>query len=376
VTDQFEGGELLLIPGPVTVTKDVLAALARPVPAHYGPEWVEFYRKVCADMARVFSTDGDVFLLYGPGSAGLEMAVASVLARGDRILVVGGGFFGDRLEELSVASGLIVRRVRPRAYEPVVVADVAAVLDRDPEIRAVAVVHHQTDMGLINPLQAICGLARGRGLVTIVDGVSSVGGVPLEMDAWGIDVCVTVANKCLGAPIGVSPVAVGPGAWAAVDDGRPKAAGAYLNLAAWRHALHSMEDWHPYPTTIPTNNIVALGVALDQLRERGLERHLELQAGAARRVREGLRELGFRLLADEEWASPVTTAVWAREGMDLPDYMEWLRLRRGLRVAGGLGELAGRIFRVGHMGEAANPEVVDAFLLATGEYLQERDTKV
>jgi alanine-glyoxylate transaminase/serine-glyoxylate transaminase/serine-pyruvate transaminase len=202
-----------------------------------------------------------------------------------------------------------------------------------------------------------------------VDAVASLGGVPLEMDAWGIDLCVGVGNKCLGAPVGVAPIAVGERGWAAVDDGRRKIAGWYLNLATWRRYGEMWAGWHPSPTTMPSNACLALAAAVTEVLERGLEAHQARLARAAARVREGLGELGFEMVIADGSASPVTTAVWALPGMDVADYLEWLRSERGMRVGGGLGDLAGRAFRVGHMGRAAEPGVVDLYLRATAEYL-------
>jgi alanine-glyoxylate transaminase/serine-glyoxylate transaminase/serine-pyruvate transaminase len=342
------------------------------VRAHYGDEWVELYRRVTRGLARIFGTEGDVFLLFGPGRAAMEMALGSLLARDDEALMVGGGFFANLAADIARSLGVRPRRLLPDGYQPVSADAVEAELDAHPETRAVVVVHHETDLGLVNPVREICRLARERGVLTVVDAVSSLGGVPLEMDSWGIDVCVTVANKCLGGPVGVAPVAVGGAAWKAVDDGRPKPAGWYLNLSTWRRYADAWGDWHPHPATMPTSVIAGLGAALEGIVEAGLEAHLAKHAAAAGRTREGLRELGFEMLVADAWASPATTAVWALPGMDVADYHDWLRDRRRLLVGGGLGELASRLFRVGHMGVAADPAVVDLFLRATADYLLEK----
>jgi len=233
-------------------------------------------------------------------------------------------------------------------------------------------VHHETSLGLINPVDELCPLASRHGLLTIVDAVASLGGVPLEMDAWDIDLCVTVGNKCLGAPAGIAPIAVGRRAWAAVDDGRRKCAGWYLNLATWRHYRGMWGSWHPSPTTMPSNPFLALATAVEEVAARGLDAHQAHLARAAARVREGLGELGFEMVIPGPAASPVTTAVWGLPGMDVGDYQAWLSREHGLRVGGGLGDLAGRSFRVGHMGRAADPDVVDVYLRATAEYVSLR----
>jgi len=361
--------ETLLIPGPVSVSSEVLTALARPVPPHYGDEWVELYHRLTSDLAGIFGTAGDVVLLFGPGTAALETCFASALAAGDELLVGVNGMFGGRLAEVARALGLVVHEVTPGEREPIRPEDLAGAIERHPAARAFAMVHHETSLGLLNPVRELCELASGRGLLTIVDAVASLGGVPLEMDAWGIDLCAGVGNKCLGAPVGVAPIAVGPRGWAAVDDGRRKIGGWYLNLATWRRYGDMWAGWHPSPTTMPSNVCVALAAALREVLERGLEAHQARIARAAARVRDGLRELGFEMVIPEAYAAPITTAVWAMPGMDVHDYIEWLAHQRGLRLGGALGDLAGKAFRVGHMGRAAEPGVVDLYLRATSEYL-------
>jgi alanine-glyoxylate transaminase/serine-glyoxylate transaminase/serine-pyruvate transaminase len=361
--------ETLLIPGPVSVSSEVLTALSRPVPAHYGEDWVELHHRLTANLAGIFGTAGDVVLLFGPGTAALETCLASGLASGDEVLVGTNGLFGSRFAEVARALGLVVHPVEAGEREPIRPEDLARAMERHPAARAFALVHHETSLGLLNPVRELCRLASDGGLLTIVDAVASLGGVPLEMDAWGIDLCAGVGNKCLGAPVGVAPIAVGPRGWAAVDDGRPKIGGWYLNLATWRRYGEMWAGWHPSPTTMPSNVCVALAAAVDEVLEHGLAAHQARLARAAARVREGLGELGFEMVIPEASASPATTAVWALPGMDVADYLEWVRRERGMRVGGGLGDLAGRAFRVGHMGRAAEPGVVDLYLRATAEYV-------
>ena len=358
-----------MIPGPVSLSPDVAGALAQPVRPHYGKDWVREYSRVRSDMAEVFMTTGTVVLPFGPGTAGIEMALASVLARGDEVLIPSNGAFADRMHEISETLGLKVHKLRFQDSSPIDVQTVRDTLRSRPGIRALGLVHHETIVGIVNPIQQLTSLARDKGLLTIVDAVSSLGGIEVRMDDWNIDVCVTVANKCLGGPVGVAPMAVSARAWDAVDDGRTKAAGWYLNLKTWRSYQEMWAGWHPHPTTMPSMAIVALGVAVRRILENGLQDYLERQQNACRRVREGLRELGFQLFVADEVASPVTTTVLAVEGMDVDGYIEWLARNSGLRVAGGTGALAGRIFRVSHMATASEPAVVESFLAATRRYV-------
>lgn len=363
---------LLLIPGPVSVEDEVLEALSRPVMAHYGDGWTELYGRTLSRLQQVFKTSGEVHLVFGPGMSALEMALVSVLGRGDQVLVPSNGLFGERLIEVAGSNHLEVVPLRDDPREPVSAEAVREAFDANPDLRAVAVVHHETSIGVMNPVREIAAIARERGALTIVDAVSSAGGVELDVDGWGIDLCVTVANKALGGPIGVAPIAVGPRAVAALEDGRPKAGGWYLNLATWRRYSGMWKSWHPHPTTMPTSVVEALDVALGQLLETGLEEHLRRQRMARDRVREGLREQGFEMMVPDQVASPVTTAVLGLPGMDVPDYMRWLLDEHGIRIGGGLGPFAGKIFRIGHMGRATHTETIDRYLELTAGYVSAR----
>ena len=362
-----------MIPGPVSVDDAVLEALARPVRAHYGEGWTQLYKDAVRGMRDVFKTDGEVHLLFGSGMAGVEMCIASVLGPGDEVIVASNGLFGDRMADVAAANGLLVHTLRPAGVaEPVTAAMAGEALAAHPQARAICAVHHETSVGVLNDVEGICKLARERGLLTIVDGISAVGGVPFEMDAWGVDLCVTVANKCIGGPIGVAPVAMGSRAAKALSDGRPKAAGWYLNLATWKRFTEEWGGWHPHPTTMPTNVIEAFDVALTGLLEEGVEHRWARLARARDSVRGGLEEMGFPMLSPLAAASPVTTAAYGLPGMNIPDYMSWLLREHHIRIGGGLGQLSGKIFRVGHMGRAAEPEAIDRYLRATSDYIEEK----
>src|SRR5438094_9392198 len=286
------------------------------------------------------------------------MCIASVLSRGDEVLVATNGLFGDRMAAVATANGLQVHTVRPGLAEAITADHVRDALATHPEVRAVSVVHHETSVGVLNDVEGICRVAREHGALTIVDGISAVGGVPFEMDAWGVDLCVTVANKCIGGPIGVAPVAARRRALEALADGRPKAAGWYLNPATWRRFAQAWSGSHPHPTTMPTNVVEAFDVALTGLLEEGVEHRWTRLARARDRVREGLGEMGFEMLSPIATASPVTTAAYGLPGMDLADYMAWLLREHRIRIGSRLGEVSGAIFRIGHMGRGDESDAI------------------
>jgi alanine-glyoxylate transaminase/serine-glyoxylate transaminase/serine-pyruvate transaminase len=215
------------------------------------------------------------------------------------------------------------------------------------------------------------------GLPIIVDAISSLGGVPVPVDEWGIDVCVTVANKCLECPPGLAFISVGPRAWEFVDRRDEPAHGWYLDLRTWRHYAAEWADWHPYPVTLPTNNILGLLRSLQRiLEEEGLEGHYARIRAAAQTVRQGLRGLGFEMLVDEAFAAPVATAVCAHPDFTVSELTEYLADQHEILVSVGLGPLAGRIFRVGHMGKASTEPYLEAFLSAVEAFMQQRGLHV
>jgi len=358
----------LMIPGPVDVEPEVLAAMGQPVPAHYGPDWIEIYQGVIADLKAVFQTENDVLLMPGPGSAGLDAALGSLLPPGSRALIPTNGFFGERLATIAQANGLEVERVTFEWGKPLDLRTVEARL-RTGKMDALAVVHHETSTGILNPLQEIAALARKYEVPLVVDAVSSLGGVDLPVDEWGIDLCVSVANKCLAAPPGVALLSVSQRAWELIE-ANPARRGWYLNLRTWLQYARDWAGWHPYPTTLPTNNILALQASLRHILAEGLAAYQAHHRTAAERVREGLRRLGFPLFVQEPLAAPIITVVGPYPGRTPEEFAAFLKSEHGILISGGIGPLRGKINRVGHMGRAKSEEYITAFLAGTEDFLQ------
>jgi alanine-glyoxylate transaminase/serine-glyoxylate transaminase/serine-pyruvate transaminase len=206
----------------------------------------------------------------------------------------------------------------------------------------------------------------------IVDAVSSMGGVPLHVDEWGIDICVSVANKCLASPPGVAPISVSQRAWQQMQRKGERSHGWYLNLETWKEFATNWGSWHPTPTTLPTNVICALLVSLRRIMEEGVEAHFQRFMSAAQSVRAGLRRLGFEMFTPDAYASPLLTAVCGFPELDVEDLRRYLLEEWQVMVSGGLSELRGKIFRVAHIGEAASQEYVDQFLAGVEAYLKLR----
>jgi aspartate aminotransferase-like enzyme len=360
----------LLLPGPVDIADDIREAMASPQMPHYGEDWLAIYHETVALLRQVFQTQNDLYLMTGPGTAGLDAALGSLLDTGEKVLVPYNGFFGQRLATVARCYGLQAVPLEFPAHQPVDPDAVRARLDAEGDVRAVVMVHHETSTGVLNPVQEVACLSAERAVPIIVDAIASIGGIPLPVDEWGLDVVVATANKCLESTPGLVMVSVSPRAWQMVDDRPGRAHGWYLNLETWREYAEAWADWHPYPTTLPTQNVLALRTALRRILAKGLDEHYAEHVRAAERVRSGLCQMGFELFVRGEAACPLVTAVKARPGLKVEDLIQFLREQHGIMISGGVGKLRGKIFRVGHMGRAISDEYMDAFLTAVADFLQ------
>jgi alanine-glyoxylate transaminase/serine-glyoxylate transaminase/serine-pyruvate transaminase len=298
--------------------------------------------------------------------------MGSLMQTGDRILVASNGFFGQRLCNMAGAYGLDVRLDEGPLTLPLDPDQIRRRLAAERGIEAIVLVHLETSTGVLNPVQDIAAVANEFEVPLILDAVSSLGGVPLPVDAWGIDVCATVANKCLACPPGVAPISISQRAWEQIERKPDRSHGWYLNLEVWRDYADRWGFWHPSPTTLPTNNIIALRVGLQRILDIGLEAHYDRHVQAARTVRAGLARSGFELFTEEAYSSPLITAVHGLPGMDIADFRRYLIDEWQVMISGGLEELRGQIFRVGHIGKAVSEEYTARFLEGVEAYLRLR----
>jgi len=366
----------LYTPGPGDVDEDVLASLATPVLRHYGPEWMEIYNETQGLLKQVFKTKNEIFFVPGPASSLMDMAIGSLLATGEKIIVGENGFFGERLAQIAKGYGLETITLSAPLGKPLDPADLRVLLREHPDTRVVALVHHETGTTVMNPLRELALHAREAGKVVVVDAVSSLGGVDVRTDEWGIDICVTTPNKCLEALPGIGFISVSPRAWALMDGHGQTNHGWYLNLKTWRQYAKEWSSWHPTPVTLPTNIILALRTSLLKIVGMGLEAHFEKYRFASQAVRKGLRGLGFDMFVADEYASPIVTGVSRRPEFELEEMSQWLVEQRGMAIGGGLGELSGKMFRVGHLGKAATREYLVDFLFAMEEFLRQKGISV
>lgn len=365
-TYQFD----VLVPGPVPVSPEVLAAMGRPVPVHYGPTFVPFYNGLIERLKQIFGTSSPVFAMGGSGTAAVDAAMGTLLGLEKHAAVVVNGTFGERL--LAIA-----RSYDPEALEMQLEwgtgADpsaVAAFLDAH-RVDVLAVVHSETSTGVANPIKELAAVARERDVALMVDGVGSVGGVECRVDAWGIAACSTASQKCLEAPPGLGLVTLSEIGWKLADSQKRPMPGFYLNLRNWRKWAEESPDWHPYPVTVATNNLMALDQSAQRILAEGLDARCERHRRVAAFTRSSLQALGFRLLADEAVASPTVTVAFPPDGIDAAKLMAALRQDYGMIVGGGLGKLAGKVIRVGHLGSSAEEVLMKRLFAAIEAVLRD-----
>lgn len=340
----------LRIPGPMPVPPAVLAELARPVINHRDPEFAAILRRVTARLQYVFQTASPVLTFPASGTGGQECALVNLFSPGEHLVAITIGHFGNRFAQIAERYGLQVARI---AFPWGEAADPTIVETRLHELapyRGVLLTHNETSTGVTNDIQTLAALIRRQNpdALIVVDAVSSLGCIPLEMDAWEIDVAFTASQKGLLCPPGLMMLAAGPRAWEANAQARlPR---FYFD---WARARASLERGQ-HPVTPPVSLFYALDLALEMMLAEGLEaiftRH--------RHLGEYVRAIGLHLLADPVSASNTVTAVRVPEGIDAKALLNMLRERDQVVLAGGQEHLSGKIFRIGHMGSC---EVRDLF---------------
>ena len=334
----------LLTPGPVAVPERVLLAMAQPLIHHRAPDFIPVFQEVRENLKRVFQTEQDVLVLACTGTGGLEAAVSNLLDRGDRAVVVRGGKFGERFAEICDVYGIETVCVDVewgRAVDP---DAVRAAFDSAPDARALLVQASETSTGAYHPIEALAEIVReSEDRLLIVDGISAVGAHDLPMDAWGIDVLVSGSQKSFMLPPGLAFVALSARARAQLDrstlpryyfDLRKEFKGQAGDQTAWSAAV---------------SLLVGLRESLQMMLEAGMPAAFERHATLAEATREAMKALGLDLLAPDS-PSYACTAVCVPEGLDGKALVKRLRDDYGITVAGGQAKLAGKIFRIGHLG--------------------------
>lgn len=328
----------LFTPGPTPVPPQVLAAMGEPVVHHRSPDFRPIYERCLARLRDVCRTESDVLLFTASGTGAFESAVVNLVSPGEPHLVVSSGSFGERWVAMTSAYGADVDELHYAWGETPDPEDVRARLAAR-EAKAVWIVQSETSTGVVADVQAIAAVAKEAGALVVVDAVSSLGAVPCETDAWGLDVVVSGSQKALMTPPGLGLAAVSDAALAATGS-TPR---FYFDWKRTRDAQRKLDA----PFTPPVSLVTALDVALGMLLDEGLEAVFERHVRLGRAVRAGVKAMGLELFSPDEDRSAVVTAVLSP---DAAEVISGVRNRFGITLAGGQGDLKGKIFRIGHIG--------------------------
>lgn len=358
---------LLMGPGPSCVPPAVYKAIALPTIGHLDPRFIAIMDEIKARLQLVMQTRNRLTLpISGTGSAGMETAFVNLVENGDRVLILKNGVFGMRMVDVAQRLGAEVDVLEFEWGTPVEVEQVKTRL-ASQSYKIVAVVHAETSTGVMNPVAEIGALVKPSGALFLVDAVTSLGGIPVETDARGIDVIYSGTQKCLSCPPGLAPVSFSDRAVEALRARRTKVPSWYLDLTMivdyWQGAKRA------YHHTAPINMLYAIDAALEAILEEGLEAVFARHAEAHSRLVAGLETLGLSMLVAPESRLPMLNAVRVPEGVDEAAVRARLLKEFDIEIGAGLGPLAGKIWRIGLMGHTARAENVDRLLDALKQIL-------
>ncbi len=354
----------LMGPGPSDVSPRVLAASARPTIGHLDPLFVGLMDDVKRQLQYAFQTDNELTIpLSAPGSAGMEAAFVNLVECGDKVIVCQNGVFGGRMKENVERCGAIAVMVMNRWGDPVDPEKLEAAIKEHPDAKVVAFVHAETSTGVRSDAQTLCHLAKSAGMLVIMDAVTSLAGIELKADDWGADVVYSGTQKCLSGLPGISPITFSNDAVAAIKARKHKVQSWFLdmNLIMGYWGEGTKRSYHH---TAPVNAVYALHEALLMLEEEGLEASFARHKANHLSLANGLSQLGLELAVAEAWRLPQLNSVLIPEGVDDAEVRSRLLNEFDLEVGAGLGELAGKQWRIGLMGTSSSAVNINRCLTA------------
>jgi aspartate aminotransferase-like enzyme len=346
--------ELLMIPGPTNVDPTVLRALSKPTLSHTSPEFVKTFKETLNDLKKLFMTENEVFVIAGSGTLALEMAVANVIEPRDKILNAVAGYFGQYFVKMSKAHGAVSEVLEFPWGKPIKPENIKDALKKG-NYKAVTVTHVETSTGVANPIKEIGETVKKHSdAFYIVDTVCSLGGMEVRVDDWNIDICVSGSQKCIGLPPGLALLSVGNDVLKFLDTRKSPVNFWYGDLRNW---LPVMRDPSQYFATPPVNMIYALSQALKMLLNEGLEQRFRRHHVLAEAFRAAMDALKLKPVAERECTADTITATYYPENIEDAAFRSEMK-RRGIVVASTLGPLKGKGFRVGHMGNVNQNDIM------------------
>jgi aspartate aminotransferase-like enzyme len=346
--------ELLMIPGPTIVSPRVLRKLVKPILSHVSNEFVDGYAEALKLQKKLFMTEGTPFMLSGSGTLGMEAAISNLMEKGDKVLCIENGFFGEKWEEIVETHGGIVERLRFEWGESVDIKQVEEKLSSN-EYKLFTVEHVDTSTGIANPLKDIGDLRNNTDSLYVVDSVCGFGGMPLKMDEWNIDYALTGSQKAIGAPPGISLFCLNEKAWSVIEKRKTPPSDYYVNLRKWKPIMD-----HPkgYFATPATGLVLGMLEALRIIDEEGLEHRWKRHELYSNAFHAGIEALGLESFPAKGHNAHTLTVPNIPEGVDDAKMRALMYQKYSVIIAGGLGKLGGKTVRIGHMGSDTINDVI------------------
>ena len=354
---------ILMGPGPSDVHPRVLKAMATPLIGHLDPEFVEIMDEVKGMVQQTFQTENHLtFVVSAPGSAGMETCLVNLLEPGDEAVICIHGVFGGRMADIAERCGATVHKVEAPWGEPIDPQQVKAALEKVDNPKIVAIVHAETSTGVLQPLEEISQMTHDAGALLVVDAVTSYCGIEVKVDEWGIDAIYTGTQKCLSAPPGLSPVSFSDRAVAVLENRKTKVQSWFLDLSLVKNYWGGAK--RAYHHTAPISAVYALREAYRLVLEEGLENRFARHWRNHELLKSELEKLGFEFLVKKEFRLPMLNAVKLPEGIEEAAIRRRLLDEYNIEVGGGLGKFAGKLWRIGLMGESSTKNHVNMLVSA------------
>lgn len=361
---------LIMTPGPTQIHEDVRWAMSKNITnPDLDPNFFEYYKETCDKLKKLLNTKEDVLILDGEGILGLEAACASLIEPGDRVLCIDNGIFGKGFGDFAKIYGAKVIYFEEDYRNPIDLEKLKKFLEKDHDFKLATLVHCETPSGITNPIDKICPLLKEYGIISVVDSVSAIGGEPVEVDKWQIDMILGGSQKCISASPGLTFLSISKIAWDAILNRKTPIASFYCNLAIWRNWYQ--EKWFPY--TQPISDIYGLDCAVDRILQNNdyIERHKKI--GEA--VRKAIIKSGLKLYPMNGYSNTVTTML-VPEGVTFDQINNHMLEKHNIMIAGAFDYLKDKVIRIGHMGENCYEEKVYITLKALDETLKKYKVKI
>lgn len=359
---------VLMGPGPSDVHSRVLKAMATPLIGHLDPQFIQIMDEVKEMTRQLFQTNNQITsVISATGSAGMETSFVNLLEPGDEALVCVSGLFGNRMCDIVERCGAKLIRIDAPWGNPIEPIQVKEALEKaSPKV--VAIVHAETSTGVLQPLEEISRMVHGAGALFLVDAVTSLAGIPVKVDEWGIDAIYSGSQKCISAPPGLSPVSFSPRALKVMDSRKTKVQSWYLDMSMIRNYWSGAK--RAYHHTGPISMIYSFHEALRIVFEEGLEKRFERHLRNHKILKDGLEAMGFEFIVAPEYRLPMLNAIRIPAGYDDMTVRSRLLNEYNIEIGAGLGEFAGKVWRIGLMGESSTQNHINMLLSALKEIMR------